>query len=227
MLAIVLTYLALNAGTVSPGEIRQVVEQYILTHAGLPASDLLIEFRGTVQPVIVREDNHTTVRVCTEGQATPRGNVSFPVDILAGNTVVKRVYVSVRIRTFGMVCTAAHGLDKHAVLAATDVAVERRETTSLPDDVVTDPALLAGTRTSRMIGTGVPLCASALEEVPVMHANDQITIIVLSGGVRLRVPGVVRDDGRIGETVTVQRITSHRRLRGTVSDASTVVVNVE
>ncbi len=155
------------------------------------------------------------------------GRLVVMVDLVMSGGGIRRIPVSCAVRTFGVVCVAVHRLDRHVGLTAEDVALQRVETTHLPDDALRTLGTLAGNRTQRIIREGAVLCAGMLEAEPAIHAGDPVTLLTRANGVHVSIAAVAREDGRVGGIVTVQQTGGHLRFRGKVLDARTVERQVE
>ena len=213
-----------GAQSVPPEAIRDAVRQSILGRLGDGAEDATVEFRSELRPVPVPSAGYR-VEV-PKSTLRPHGTFSVPVEILADETVVRHMLVSVRVRTFGYVLLASHQLGRSAVLSGEDVIAQRMETTNLPEDAVSSPSECAGRRTTKLINAGNVLRRSFLEPVPVIHQGERVMLTLRTGTVTLRAEALAREDGAIGSLISVQKLNSRERLRARVVGPGTAEVQL-
>jgi flagella basal body P-ring formation protein FlgA len=204
-------------------EIKQMVTQYIHA-AGPPSADeVVVEFRSVPVDISVSREKYE-LRVATDGLPVLRGNVSLPVEVVCGGATEKRFVVSVKIRRFGNVLFAAKQLSRHAQVGEEDILVQKAETTTLPADILRQPGQLQGKRTSRIVSNGSVICGSMLEAPPLVTPEDRVNLIVRTKSVTVSVDAVAKEDGRLGEIVTVERRGVRGRLKAKVVNEKTVVL---
>jgi flagella basal body P-ring formation protein FlgA len=194
--------------------IRNAVEEYVYSATGASRQELIIELRGRL-PNLTASKSDYTIRVGTDRVIRLRGHVSIPVEIVANGTTETRTTVTVYIRSFGPVVIATHLL-QHQALTADDVAVTQMETTTLPEDRISEPTVVAGKRTARLVSGNSVLCRAMVEAIPVIKEGDAVTIVVSMRHAVVKVRGNARQDGCIGDMIAVQRDGSHERFQGKV-----------
>ena len=143
-----------------------------------------------------------------------------------GGTQRHVAWVTLAVRRYATVLVAAERLDLHSAPGANDVREERRETTVLGRGVVSDRSWLEGKRTRRMVAEGNILFDTMFEPEPVVLHGQQLTLRIRSGGVTLSMPVVAREDGVLGETISVQKVGSSDRLAATVAGERAVEIIV-
>ncbi len=196
---------------VTGAEIREAVRANVMQRLSMRPDDVLIEFRGVVHDVDV-SDGPVRLIVGGDGMTRFRGAMSVPVDIAAGDAIVRRLLVSIRVRTYGDVLVAARLLDRGCVLRPADVVRQRVETTELPDDLIIAWDDCVEKQTARIVTAGTVLHRSLLEPLPVIHRGEQVVLVVRGGAVVLQSEVVATADAALGQTVIVKKPTTHERL---------------
>jgi len=135
-------------------------------------------------------------------------------------------WVTLAVRRFAPVLVAARAIALHEAPLADDIRLERRETTLMGRGILSDPDWLLGKRTRRIVGEGSVLFESMFEEAPAVLHGQQLTLRVLAGSVTLTLPVVARQDGRLGESISVQKVGSSERLMARVASERTVEIVV-
>ena len=228
MLMILIISLWTNSvGTPVDGErIRKAVEDHIYTKSGAARQDLVIEIRGRLPKLVVSSGDYV-VRVAMKAAPQIKGHVSVPIEVVCQGRVEQMASISVLIRRFGSVLMTARQLPKHHDVAIEDVVAEQVETTTLPEDIVRELSEIEGKRTVRIVSGNCILTSSMLESRPVIRHDDHVALAVRSKKAIVTVQGVAKQDGRIGDVITVQRIGSYERYRGKVIGAHAVEICLE
>jgi flagella basal body P-ring formation protein FlgA len=224
MLALLLPVLMASGGSLPvdwTDAALRAVEVTIRSAAGCSPEDLVVEVRGSNLPPAACPDGGM-VRIPGGPLTVVRGNVSVPVELVAGQTVCARGIVSVRVRTFGSVVVALRALGRHAVIGPGDIALRRCETTSMPSGVVSGDSMCIGMRTTRMLNEGTVLRADMLETLPLVEQGTPVVLRVHSGAAVVSVAAVARTDGRLHEWITVERMPGHTATRARVAGPGTV-----
>lgn len=153
-----------------------------------------------------------------------RGDLVVYVQELKEGSSVRTFPVRVSVRTFGPVVVLKHRVDRHHTISEKDLKVVRRETTFLPRDIVRSPKEAIGLRTKGIIVAGTVLRKGLLEEPPVVRRGDRVTMRVVLPGILVEAEGEAREDGRIGEIISVRNVRSGKVVMGRVVDEHAVVV---
>ena len=198
--------------TIQPAEFQSVVERYFSTHQTVVGHmRTSLEFRSLPAPMTVPLADY---RLSVDDVIAPtaRGNMSVAVSVVAGGSLVKKVMVPFRLRTFGIIAIAARQLEQHAIVQQQDLLYQERETTTLPDGYVTDGASIEGKRTKKIITAGSVLRMDSMEQMPAVYQNADVLLIVRSGAVRVSSKATAKSDGVVGQLIQIQRQGSHERL---------------
>jgi flagella basal body P-ring formation protein FlgA len=221
ILFILVNVTSAKAQFVSADEIRGAVRSYLLEQLGRNKDDVDIEFRSAISAIAVPSESFRIIA----GSGTPRqlrGNVSVPVDVTSKDSVVRRMLISVRLRTFGSVMVAARQLARGVELTELDFIPQRIETTSSPDDRIIDSRSFAGMQTTKIITAGSILRECFLSPIPIIRQGDRVNLTVRSGRVVLRSEAIARESGGKGTVISVQVAGASERLRGRIVAPDTV-----
>ena len=204
--------------------LRQAVDEFVHQRLTLSREDVSVEFRSV--PAVPHWEG-MTIRVAPEGVHRLIGNVSLPVEIEVGGTVVWQSIVSLRIRIFRTALVAVRTIDRHEPVSAADVVAQRMEIRDLSDRIARDGEELRGKRAVRSIRGGAIITEGVLEPIPIVKANDPVTIVSRAGNVVVTVKGIAREDGHMGEKILVQKLDSSERIKGEVVGPATVAYPAE
>lgn len=206
---------------VTKSDIEEVITEYVSAQVNDPEERFEIEFRSIPSSIEI-DAREFDLEINPDRGIAFRGNISLPVDIVADGKLERRIVVSMRIRRYADVYMTANTLTRHNTVDESDFVRIRVETTALPDDIITSTGELHNMRTNRIVQEGVIIRSSMLEEVPVIPIGSRVIVEVRSGPVVVTTAGVSREEGRIGDIISVQRDGTYDRLRARVIDSTRV-----
>lgn len=201
------------------------VQKALSRYAG-PGTETAVEV-GVIPPGVELPVTAYEVRVSVPAGAQRKGEVRCETEIVVRGDVVRRFPLSVVVRTIGDALVADRLLDRHAVVAAGDVEVQRIETTEYAEQPPASVSELAGWRLKRIVPAGTVLLRSMFEPVPLVRSGRQVTILVRSGSIRVRTSGVARGDGGKGDRVAVRPANGRKEISGVVVANDVVQVTAE
>lgn len=127
----------------------------------------------------------------------------------------------VRARISALVAVAAAPVGPGKALAESDVTLERRDVTNLPDPIgIVDDAI--GQTSRRSLRAGDVLRASQLAAPIVVKRGDPVTMTARQDGIEVSMGGEALDAGARGAVVRVKNSASGQVVRMRVLDAGTV-----
>jgi flagella basal body P-ring formation protein FlgA len=197
-----------------------LAEAYVAADAASRGERATIEFRYDVEEEAI-PDGADGAHWVRPGRDALRGSFNLVLAWTQGDTVLGKLRIPVRVRTYGQVVVAARSVARHTVLAAQDVATEERETTSARS-VVDDPVDVIGMRTRRSIAAGEILCTSHLGLPPTVKRGDRVELIVTSGGLTVKAVVEAREDGWPGDRIRVRHIGARSEVKGLVMEDGTL-----
>lgn len=170
----------------------------------------------------VFEESGITAR-CDASTESLRGSTRIPIVFVKNESVVRRIYVPVRITLMRMTPVITRSLRKGDMLQESDV-----------EQKLTDVTYLSGERASEYIGkranyslnNGSVLMSEHVVSGSGIQRGDVVTLNVTSGSVVIRTSGVALDDAIVGQTVRVRRQDSSAVLTGTATENKTVTLSL-
>lgn len=169
----------------------------------------------------------------------PLGRVDLKADMPGGirfnvpTTVVVAVSVDGRpvtnvslrynVKAYQQVVVAARNIAARETITAENVRLERREVGKI-SGYLTDMGKLLGQTARQPITAGTPLSEAAVDKPIAVKRGAGVTIVARTGEMVVAASGRALQDGREGEIIRVQNLTSKRLLNARVVDANTVEV---
>lgn len=136
-----------------------------------------------------------------------------------------KVYIPVRLATYGQVVVAARAISRDQILAAEDLTVAELELSSLRQDQLSDPKHVIGKKMRRAVAEGAPITASVLTTPPMIRRGQLVTVQASGSRVSIAMKNAValRDAG-FGEVIDVRVESSGRTLQAIVRSEQVVEV---
>jgi flagella basal body P-ring formation protein FlgA len=208
---------------VSETAVRQVVERFVAEALGERARDAVvraIEVPGRLHVPAGAYD----ARVLLPPGAPILGRTRLQLEVTVDGAVAKTAWITADVGLFGPVVVATRPVGRGEVLAADDLAVDRRDLSQMPRGVVTDPADALAHVTRAPLMANAPVRLEQLHAPMAVRRGDVVQLVAARGSLRITTPGEVRDDAGVGEQVRVVNRSTRKELYGRVLDGGTVEV---
>lgn len=162
------------------------------------------------------------LRVRWSPGAAPTARTAVVVACAEGTNWRIHVPVSIRSRVEVLVLTAPAARGRS--LAAGDVTSRTVEVDGLAHLYIRTVGELAGRHLARSVSAGVPLSAAWFAADKIVKRGQQVTLVALADGIRIRAPGRALNDGAAQDRVRVQNLSSLKVVEGVVENGSEVRV---
>jgi flagella basal body P-ring formation protein FlgA len=133
-----------------------------------------------------------------------------------------RLYVPVRVRREVDVVVLGTPAASGVPIAASQLVVQRRDIGDAAGATFSDAAALVGRIPNRALAPGVVPTEADLAIGRPLHRGDPVVLVSRTGGVEVRMPGRALGPARAGGMVAVENTSSHRVLRGRVTEEGVV-----
>lgn len=139
------------------------------------------------------------------------GNMIYiPIKIYQSNTRIIESIISVRLKIFKNVLIAARDIKAGEKLTDKDFVQKRIDVAGMNVSPFTSSSKIAGMQSSEFIKTGEIINSLIIEPIPVVKAGFPVLAKYNNGNVMINFNAISRQDGIIGETITV--ISSDKKL---------------
>lgn len=157
-------------------------------------------------------------------QAKRVGRVPVTVEVRVDGRVRRRGVVNGRVRIEVPVVVALGPVRRGETIEASDLTVEPRDVSELPEGWVDDPAALVGKRATRRVMPGRLWRAGWARQPPRVRRGELVPLQLKHGALIIQGRGLVRKDAQVGEMVSVVNPESKRELMGRVDPQGVVHV---
>lgn len=202
--------------------IDEAVKVYIAHHMNLSG-----EYEMSITPL----DSRLNLPQCPEPleafsptELIKAGRVT--IGVRCNNTEKKwSIYTSAIIKTFQNVVVLSQPVQRGEIITRAHLAIERRETSNLRDDFVTQPEQVEGKQIIRQLSEGAILSPKNLVEPKLIKRGDKVIITSGKPEFSIRMAGIAMMDGAKGQMITVKNQNSGRIINATVIEPGLVSVN--
>jgi flagellar basal body P-ring formation protein FlgA len=190
---------------------------------GADAHNILINFDREIRTLEV-EPNVTgalQVQALSYDPRTARFDVQFGLPASAAMRQQSARYTGTAIETIDAL-TVDRPIERGMVLKASDLTTVRRP--KIETNALTDVHAVIGMATRQALRPGRPLAAADLMKPDVVQRSDNVTIVYQVPGVMLTLRGQAKDNGALGDTISVLNMESKRVVLATVTGPDRVTV---
>jgi flagella basal body P-ring formation protein FlgA len=208
---------------IGEAEIRKVVTDYVLRKTEALNAQVTVKrvsFGGQLKLPAGRISYEVVGPERWEGY----GNATLSLIIRVDDQVKRNLSVPVEVEALAQMVITARSLERGEVLAAGDLALDRRDLGHLQGGFLTSIDEAVGLRMKNGLRANAPLRKDYLERVPVIKAGQLVNIVVENEVMKITATGRARQSGAVGDLISVQNLSSQKELAGRVVDASTVRV---
>jgi len=205
-------------------KIEEMVSGFLLQNIPRENKNMRIKEIRVPEEVVLSK-GQVSYKVTVADNQPLRGKCSIAVEFSVNGSGQKKIWAIATMEVLGPVVVTRKPLGRYQPIEEGDIELKTIDLSDLPDDVITDPELILGKRTTRAIGAQVPLRADNVELPPLVKRGDLVVIIAESRGLKITTRGQVKKKGRLGEQIPVINLDSKKVLYARVIDANTVKVD--
>lgn len=210
--------------SIEEGTFLNIFREYIFQHANKNRSDIIIS-RFKVSGNRPIPQGRISVQVFEKNQQQLQGHVSLTALIKVKNRTENTVRLSGWLDIFDHVVCSKRNMKRGEIVTKDDLYLARKNISRMPKNIFTDADRVIGLRLKNNIRAETCLKEWMLEKNPAVEKGDIVTIIAESGFIRVETPGLILDDGFVGDIVGVQNSMSKRNIYAKIINDSTVMVN--
>ncbi len=156
-------------------------------------------------------------KVVARSTAPPRaGSQQFEVTVDAPSGPV-RFAVAAEVSRQQPVVVAAAALSRGAVIRAADVQLVSASAVAPRADAIRSLDDVVGRETTRAVAAGTVLQTSSVRSPLVIRRGEVITVYSRSAGIRIRTTGRAREDGSLGDLISVESLLDRKVYSARVS----------
>lgn len=127
------------------------------------------------------------------------------------------LYVSVRLHAWVDAVVAATNLAPNTQLTASELTRGRADAFAGNGGLITDPHQVEGKILRTGLIAGAPILSPQLDLPIAVHRGQRVMLTLTDPEMTIKTTATALDDGRVGDTITVENTDSQKTLRATVA----------
>ncbi|MFP4466742.1 MAG: flagellar basal body P-ring formation chaperone FlgA [Candidatus Goldiibacteriota bacterium] len=168
-------------------------------------------------------DGEVLLKPRQDSDARLKGSVIVPVEIFVDGKLYSTVPVSLMAKVKTDCLAASVDIPRRTMVDDSMFGKKRMDITYLPDDVISDPAVLETRITKRGIPAGTVLLRSMFESIPLFERKQRVRVIAKRGDLEVETFGEALREGREGDRVKVRLLTG-KTVEGSVNEEGKVII---
>ncbi|MBI5587074.1 MAG: flagellar basal body P-ring formation protein FlgA [Deltaproteobacteria bacterium] len=201
--------------------IKAEVTRQLVENSPWNGSDIEVDDIRITGPDVTKE-KFDRVAVRIPRGMTNIGKVTVLTTLMSGDTVVRNVWVTARIKVFQDAVVALNSLKMNGKITKEDVKVMRMETRDTADTLSSlDEAV--GMLARRPITAGSVIRKDCVKPQVVVKRGDRVVVSVENERLKVKTFGTAVEDGSRGETISA-RMSSGREVTGKVTGPGEITV---
>ncbi len=153
-----------------------------------------------------------------------KGRVSLSADVLVDGVSHGRVSMTGYVDLYDKVVCATRNLSRGEILESRDLCLKRINVSTIPDNYLTCMDVPVGMRMKQNLASNGFLRENMFEDPPLVNRGDNVVLVVRKGNMRIVATGVADQEGRLGDQIQVNNLTTNRVVSGRISGPKTVDV---
>lgn len=207
-----------------PEEVAKAIQRYLKEHSPYPEKNLRLTLYPLEEAVLLPEGAYS-LEVVPPKNGRLLGELTLELALAQGGRPLKRFKAAGRVSLEMEVVCATRPLMPPQVLSAGDVKLMRREVTTLnPQDFFTAPDQVVGRTLARPLGPREILTPRHLSQQPLIQKGEEVTVLLMDGGLEIRTKGVAQEPGFPGKAIRLLNPKSKKEFQAQVVDHKTVRV---
>jgi len=151
------------------------------------------------------------------------GSTSFTIALSVDGKPAGNCTIRGRLELVAEVLTAATTLRKGDLVTGENVGLQRHNISGIDNPLFVKEEIL-GKQVARTVAPGTILRADHIVLPPVIKEGEMVKISAQKGSLHLSTSGLAKNDGRVGETISVKNISSNKMIHCRVDGPGMVSV---
>lgn len=200
------------------------LKAFILSNYIFESKDVVIESMDIPKDYILPK-GELSLRFKERIKSNLIGTVPFDIDILVDSKKYMSASITVKINQYRDIIVSSRFLPRNSILGISDIRKEKRISSSLPQDSVSEIDMVIGKQLSRAMNPREVITLNVLTTPFIMKKGDRVNIVIEKGGLRINAPGEAKEDGRMGQLIRVINMISKKEIYGRVESDKVVRIN--
>lgn len=209
---------------ISKKEIEQIVASQIQKSSWWDNENIKLK-RVEINDDIVLPKGNITYHIDDTLKFDLGNPIRVPVTITVGDIYKKKVNAFVYKEVFAEVVVVTNMLRRYQLITEDDITLKRMNVNELSSNIILKPEEVLGKRSKRAIYPKTVLRADLVELPPIIKRKDIVTIMAVSGKLKVTALGEAMERGRQGDRIRVVNTDSGEKVYARVLDPKTVRID--
>lgn len=208
---------------ITKAEVEEAVREFMLNQIPDSVKDIVVQVDHLPRELCVPKGEVKLV-VRPGGRMDLKGKTLLTLEILVNGDTYKMLPLTANIRWFERVAVARNRIGRHQLIKPEDLKWERRETTQLSLQAITQMDQVVGRMSKVIINPGRIILTYMVDLPPVIKRGDLVTVLAVTENLTITTLGKAKQDGKVGDLISVINLDSGKEIVAQVKDSKTVVV---
>ncbi|MFN3406241.1 MAG: flagellar basal body P-ring formation chaperone FlgA [Caldimicrobium sp.] len=210
--------------TYTEKDLREIFIQEFLKRTNYPKKAEIALEKFRIEPSLMNIPKEITYKVEWIGEAKAGSNTAlFVFNVKGAERQIFRVWGVIEVKI--PVVVVKNPLANQSIISEADLALEKRELSRLPQDVILNIEEAVGKETRMSLKSGSVLRRSHLVEPLLIKRNQEVEIIAKGKYFEVKAKGISLQPGRLNEWIRVKNLSSQKTLQAKVIDEGRVEVS--
>lgn len=200
---------------ISPDLIRKAIQKHLESEWGGKVKTVHVTVLDPADPVLI-SGGTVELQVINSPAGESLGRRMFRVEAVANGKPRKTIQVVADIGAMIDAVVATRSLKTDELIDAGDLKTVEMRIYQMNHSFITDQGEVIGKSAARPLPPDTPLRPAFVKLPLVIKKGDRVLIEARRGGLSIRVYGVTKSNGQLGQTVMVTNLDSGRELRAKV-----------
>ena len=208
-------------------DIVELVRSEAVVRLQVPKRDVEVEWQDMKLDSLVPTlpAGRVTLQLAQTARLGGRGSV--PVQILVNGQKYRTIFPRLEVRVFQTVLVSKMRIGRGTLASEREVGLARQALSPMTQSPLTGIDQVIGSEATRDIPPGAVLTAMMFRLPPLVKAGDQVSVILVSGGLTLITKGQARSGGAKGQLIKVVNLESKQEFVARVIGPNRVEIRME
>ena len=209
-------------------DIKSLLRTELAEAKNLNTKDLELKIYGLNSSFekLLKQDN-TYARLRGEIQGACPGTLEVVVECVRNSSVIKSQNIRMSVRVKRPALFPIREIKRGEIISAADVGWQDYWYNERDNELVNDSSLVVGSQATSTLRVNTPLKAKMVEPAVLVKRNDIVMVVANTGGFAMRLRAKALQNGRLGENIQVENLTSRGKFVATVAGFGKMTLDSE
>lgn len=207
-----------------PSLIREELVNFFSENLSVPESSITLEYRHV--PELTLPDDEFEISVAVQRPPVTPGYQTVWISVLQNELLIRKVPLVLDVTIRIPVVQSRVKIRRGELIREDDLILSEISLHNRFDRIFRSPDLVIGKVARLMIPEGKVLVDSMLKDPADANKGDKVNIRLVTGGLTITTPGVLRHEAAVGDEIEVTCLKTGKKLAGVLSTPDNVIVKM-